>query len=184
MSDVVVPARALTAPSLARRLASFLYEGVLLFGICFAVALVYGVATQQRNALHGRSGLEVSLFVAIGLYFIVCWARSGQTLPMQTWHLRLVDRHGAAVTIWRALLRYLLAWAWLLPPLAALRWSGAHNKAEVAVTLIAWPLAYASLALVLPQRQFLHDLLAGTRLIDWQRPSKPKAGSAQAESAS
>jgi uncharacterized RDD family membrane protein YckC len=172
----------LVAPSLARRLASFLYEGVLLFGICFAVGLIYGVATQQRNALQGRSGLDASLFVAIGLYFVICWARSGQTLPMQTWHLRLVDRLGQPVPVWRALLRYLLAWIWFLPPLAALRWSEAHGKAAITLALIVWPLAYAALSLALPQRQFLHDLLAGTRLIDWRQRTQPRRGSARAES--
>lgn len=183
-SPTAVASGALIAPSLARRLAAFLYEGVLLFGICFTVGFIYAVATQQRNALQGRSGLNASLFIAIGLYFVVCWARSGQTLPMQTWHLRLVDRQGQAVSAWRALLRYLLAWVWFLPPLAALHWSGARSKAEVAVALIAWPLAYAALALLLPQRQFLHDLVAGTRLIHWQRAPRPAAGPARAESAS
>jgi uncharacterized RDD family membrane protein YckC len=166
------------APGLARRLASFLYEGVLLFGICFAVGMVYGIAEQQRNALQGRTGLIACLFVAIGLYFVVCWARSGQTLPMQTWHLRLVDTHGRLVSAWRALLRYLLCWVWFLPPLALLRWSGTHSKAEIALVMIAWPLGYAALSFALPQRQFLHDLLAGTRLVN-----SPPTAAAKAESA-
>ena len=53
------------APGIGRRLTSFIYEGVLLFGIVVPVALVYGVITNQRHALQGREGLGVVLTLAL-----------------------------------------------------------------------------------------------------------------------
>ena len=69
-----------------------------------AAGLVYGVATQQRHALVGALGLRVFLFLVLGVYFVWFWSRSGQTLAMQTWHIRLVTREGRPVTRLRALL--------------------------------------------------------------------------------
>lgn len=154
-----------TAP-LRRRLASLVYEALLLFGIAFGVAMVYGIAIGQHHALQGRRGLEAAQFFVFGLYFVWCWTRSGQTLPMQTWKLKLVAADGGPVSYGRALLRYLLAWLWCLPGLAAawlLEWQ--HDKLRSFVALALNVAVYAALTRLLPQRQFLHDVLAGTRLV-------------------
>ncbi|HEY8973404.1 MAG TPA: RDD family protein, partial [Burkholderiaceae bacterium] len=87
----------LAAAPLVRRMAAFLYEGVLLFGVTFATGLVFAVALHQNNAMKLRSSLIGVEFVVVGLYFIVLWVRSGQTLPMKTWHLRLLTDDGAPV---------------------------------------------------------------------------------------
>lgn len=162
----------LEAPPLTRRFACFLYEGVLLFGVVFVVALAYGVATQQRNGLQGRSGLLASLFTAIGLYFVWCWTRSGQTLPMQTWHIRLVGAGGEPVATWRATLRYIACWLWFVPGLWASHLAALQSTPAYIGAVMAWIGFYAALSLVLPQRQFLHDLLCGTRLVTFRRPSR------------
>ena len=95
----------LTTPSLRRRLAAFVYEGVLLFGVVMVPGLIYAVLTRQTHALTGTRGLQWSVFLVVGAYFIFCWSRSGQTLAMQTWRVRLVDQAGGRVSAWRATLR-------------------------------------------------------------------------------
>jgi uncharacterized RDD family membrane protein YckC len=90
------PAAGPTSPGLRRRLAALLYEGVLLFGVVWAVGIVYGVATNQRHALHGALGLKITLFAVLGLYFVYFWSRHGQTLAMRTWRLRVVGPSSAA----------------------------------------------------------------------------------------
>ncbi|MBC7939239.1 MAG: RDD family protein, partial [Chitinophagaceae bacterium] len=77
------------APGLMRRLACFVYEGVLLFGVVMLAGLLYGVLTDQRHALVGSTGLQVFVFLVLGLYFVWFWSRHGQTLAMRTWHLRV-----------------------------------------------------------------------------------------------
>jgi len=154
------------APRLRRRLASLMYEALLLFGLAFGVAFGYALATRQQHALQGRTGLLVAMAIGAGLYFVWCWTRSGQTLPMQTWQLRLVSAGGGRVSVPRAVWRYLLCWLWFLPALglsALLGWQG--QTARVGLMVLAGVGLYGALAWVLPGRQFLHDLLAGTRLV-------------------
>ena len=69
-------------------------------------------------------------------YFLWCWLRGGQTLAMKAWRIRLVG-----VTPRKALLRFLLGLV-LVPTGIAVLW-----------------------ALLDRERQFLHDRLAGTRLV-------------------
>lgn len=163
---------AATVPGIRRRLACFLYEGVLLFGVWMAVGLVYGVLTRQTHALSGRHGLQAVVFVALGVYFVYFWTRSGQTLAMQTWRIRLVTRSGARVSAARAACRYLLAWLWFLPALAGWWLSGLKVGGATFFALTIGVLTYAALARLHPDRQFWHDAVCGTRLVTWQ-PAKP-----------
>ncbi|MDO7594414.1 MAG: RDD family protein, partial [Burkholderiaceae bacterium] len=41
-------------PSLRRRMAAWLYEGMLLFGVLFAMAYVFSVLANTRHALEHR----------------------------------------------------------------------------------------------------------------------------------
>lgn len=149
-----------------RRLASFLYEGVLLFGLVMGIGLVYALLTNQRHALAGALGLKITLFCALGLYFVFFWSRHGQTLAMRTWRLQVVGPDNRYPRPWRATLRYLLAWLWFVPALAILAGSGLQGGGPFTVVLITGVLAYAALARLRGDRQFLHDVICGTRLID------------------
>ncbi len=163
------------APSLPRRLACFMYEGVLLFGVLMISAYLYSSLTQQRHALHGKSGLQAFLFVVLGIYFVWFWSRGGQTVAMKAWHIRLVDTQGTAVTQLRAMARYLLAWAWFVPGLVALYLSGgAASAGAMFGVLTLGVLGFAALAYLRPDRQFWHDVACGTRLVHWQPAPRPK----------
>ena len=123
-------------PSLPRRLASLLYEALLVFGVAFFAAWIFFFASGGRDATTGvmRAELQVFILVVLAGYFLWCWLRGGQTLAMRAWKIRVVD-----ITPGKAIARFLIAAALL--PLS-----------------ILW-------ALVDRDRQFLHDRLAGTRLV-------------------
>lgn len=165
------------APGLMRRLACFVYEGVLLFGVVMVTGLVYGLATNQRHALNGANGLKATLFVVLGLYFVYFWSRQGQTLAMKTWNLRLTDAKGRAPSAARALLRYLLAWLWFLPALALVSLSGLKSGGATAAIVTTGVLAYAGLALLRADRQFFHDVVCGTRVLDTRGANSPTPAS-------
>lgn len=164
------PNERLVAPSLKRRLACFLYEGVLLFGVVMAAGFVYGTLTNQRHALQGTHGLQFVLFLILGLYFVGFWSRTGQTLAMQTWQIRLVGPDGQRVSRGRATLRYLLSWLWFLPALALVALSGLKGSGPVFITMTAGVLAYAGLTWLRRDRQYWHDAICGTRLVMSPRP--------------
>jgi uncharacterized RDD family membrane protein YckC len=168
----------LPTPSLRRRLAAFLYEGVLVFGIVVGAGLVYGPLMNQRHALAAQPGLRALIFVLLGAYFVWCWSRGGQTLAMKTWHVRLVGRHGERVSPARALARYLLSWVWFLPALAAVRAAELHSAGQTLAVVVAGVVAYAALSRLHPDRQFWHDAACGTRLVSWGVEPRVRAESA------
>lgn len=161
-----------TTPALARRLACLVYEGVLLFGVVMAAGLVYALATGQRHALVGLRGLQVFLFLVLGAYFVWFWSHRGQTLAMQTWHIRLLTRDGQPLSAPRAGCRFLLSWLWFLPALVAIQLSGLKEPGFAFSALTAGVLVYAGLSRLHPQRQYLHDALCGTCLVDWPPPPR------------
>jgi uncharacterized RDD family membrane protein YckC len=126
---------------LAIRLLSLAYEGVLLFGIVFVAAYLFlGLARDAQSGLP-RLVFQVYVLAVCGTYFVFCWARSGQTLPMKTWHIRLVTEQGKPLTVDRAFRRYLLAVPGVVSGIGVL-----------------W-------AFIDRDRQFLHDRLAKTRIV-------------------
>jgi len=124
-------------PGLARRLASLLYEAVLVCAVAFFAGFAFlfasGGAPLEGWVLRAHQSLVVAVLAA---YFLWCWLRGGQTLAMKAWKLRL-----AGVTPGRALARFLLALV-LVPTGIGILW-----------------------ALVDREHQFLHDRIAGTRLV-------------------
>ena len=165
-------------PSLPRRMACFVYEATLLFGLGLVpgvIGAVFVAQTGQRHPLQGETALRLFALLFYGVYFVWFWAARGQTLAMQTWRIRLVTEGGGAISQARALGRYAACCAaWFLP--AALAASALHlgpwpSLAATAVGIVV----YAALALAEPTRQFWHDRLCGTRLVDVRgEPRLPK----------
>ncbi|GAA4328041.1 RDD family protein [Pigmentiphaga soli] len=118
-----------------------MYESILLFGVVFVADYLFDTLTQSRNALMLRHERQAWLFLVIGAYFVSCWRISGQTLPMKTWNIRLVDAGGGRVPLWKAVARYVLAWPITLSGLGFI-WSAFDREA-----------------------QFPQDRLLGTRLV-------------------
>lgn len=140
------------------------YESVLLFGVVFIAGYLFSTLTQQRNGLTHHNVLMAWIGVVLATYFVYFWTHGGQTLPMKTWRLKVVQGSGEPISIRRALLRFCLAWLWVLPPLALHPLFGLSIPATLWV-LLAWAILWAATVFLDPSRQFLHDRIAGTRVI-------------------
>jgi uncharacterized RDD family membrane protein YckC len=151
-------------PSLTRRMACWLYESMLLFGVVFIAGYLFGTLSQTKNAMDNRHELQAFVFVIFGIYFGWLWSK-GQTLAMKTWRIRVVDHQGKNLTQARAVLRYICSWLWVLPPLLA-SWRFGLTGAESMVIVLGWIAIWAILSRFHPQQQFWHDALARTRLIN------------------
>ena len=157
---------------LALRLAATVYEAVLLFGVVFIVSYALLALFQWKYPLPPgpRSVLQALLFLAIGGYFVWCWSRSGQTLALKTWDLRVVGDDGRPPTVPRSIARYVLAWHLWLP---GLLWVALFHT-HVVADLGAFALGYA--ALLLPavgdaDRRLLHDRWTRTRIVRLGAPA-------------
>lgn len=144
-------------------MACWVYEGMLLFGVVFISGYLFGTLSQTRNAMDNRHGLQAFLFLIFGIYFVWFWSK-GQTLAMKTWHIRVVDTAGNAISQQRALGRYALAWIWILPPLA-LVWPLGLSGGETGLIFFVWVAIWAFLSRFNTEQQFWHDTWAGTRLV-------------------
>ena len=96
-------------PAWLRLAACLLYDGLVVLALSFALAL--GFILLFGDASHGlkRYALQLFLWLGIGLYFVWCWRKSGQTLAMQTWQLKLSRGHTNLLNWPQALIRYALA---------------------------------------------------------------------------
>jgi uncharacterized RDD family membrane protein YckC len=163
----------LATPTLTRRLVVMVYESLLLFGVLFAAVLVFELATRDVQWPLLPLARQIWVFIVLGAYFVHCWRKTGQTLAMKTWRIRLVSTEGGPVRTNRAMLRYLLSWMWFLPALVAAhlweisRWP---SLGLIAAGFTLW----ACTVFLDKHRQFLHDRLAGTRLV-FEGPVSPAA---------
>ncbi len=157
------PVMNLLAPGLWRRMACWMYEGMLLFGVVFITGYLFSTLSQTRHALDNRHVQQAFLFLVLGIYFTWFWSK-GQTLAMKTWNIRVVDAQGLPLSQSRALARYVLSWLWFLPPLLLTGLLGITGL-EAVVLVLGWVLVWALLSRFHALGQFVHDALAGTRLV-------------------
>lgn len=127
---------------LARRVLALAYEALLLAALLLAASFPYVALMHGADSAWARAPFQLYLVTLCAVYFVWQWRRGGQTLAMKTWRLRLLTREGTALGWSQALKRFLFA----LPGTLAL---GAG---------FLW-------ALVDREGLFLHDRLAGTRII-------------------
>ena len=130
-------------PGLRRRVASMAYESLLLLGVLSVTFMLPHLALGMGFGIVLPGWVSIShVFLVLGAYFLWYWHHGGQTLAMQTWKIRLSTPSGAQPSLARLALRYVLAWPSLIYLGAGVFW-----------------------ALFDHDRQFLHDRLAGTRLV-------------------
>jgi uncharacterized RDD family membrane protein YckC len=161
----------LPTASLARRIGALLYEVLLLVAMAIIAGFVLlplvspGVTTAHRLVVPPLFARVMTFGVLAGgaaAYYAWCWSDGRRTLPQKTWRLRLVDHAGGPVAWRQALLRYVAGWigpALALTGYAALH-AGGHARNALAFLLVnyCW-------ALLDRDRQFLHDRIAGTRVV-------------------
>ena len=126
-----------------RRLICLIYGALLIVAVVIAAAIPVVMLTAGLSAVVARTALQAFLIVICGVYFVWQWTRTGQTLAMKTWRLKLVTQSGEPLTPARAAARYLLALAGIFAGGAGFLW-----------------------ALVDRERKFLHDRIAGTTIVN------------------
>jgi uncharacterized RDD family membrane protein YckC len=165
-------------PTLKRRFTCLVYEAflvtaVVMFGM-FVFLYIVGLFDSNQDSpliIHGR---QLVLFLGAGAYFVHSWTGSGHTLAMKTWRIKLVKVGFKTVPLKAAILRYIFAWGWVFPALLIgflFKLSVKQEAAAFAIGIVAWGLT----AFLDKDRQFLHDKLAGTRLISLPKRDKSRA---------
>lgn len=125
-----------------KRLMACVYEFLILVAIWMLFTWLY--VSLFGDATHGakRLWLQFLLWLITGVYFVMCWVKTGQTLAMQAWKMKIVSQDGDLLSLRQALFRYVLA--------------------SVLTLMFGLSLLYM---LVNRQRLFLHDQLLGSRYV-------------------
>lgn len=162
--------------SLRRRLAALIYELLLVGAVTAIAAMIAGIAAIFLNPLSMHlSGLVTCLLVLAfwWYYFRTNWLKKGQTLAMQTWKIGLADQNGTQPPLPRLRLRFIWACVFVVfVPLLA--YAGLRHWLDVPPAgafgaALLWLILPWGFALLNPDRQFLYDYLAGTRLVDLKK---------------
>ncbi len=128
--------------TLARRALALIYEALLLTAVVLIGSLPFVMFVNAADHGIARLLFQLYLVALTGLYFAWQWRRSGQTLAMKTWRMRIVTRAGSPLTWGHALKRFAFALPGTLLLGAGFLW-----------------------ALVDREGLFLHDRLAGTMIV-------------------
>lgn len=129
-------------PGLGRLFGSLLYESLVVFSLLL-VAFWIPQALLLAIGLHIPGNFLIAHIILLLLFYCLWfWLNGGRTLAMKTWRLQLVSSEGPRLRPAQALLRYVAAWASLLLFGIGFLW-----------------------AIFDPERRFLHDRVAGTRIV-------------------
>lgn len=105
------------------RLMAMLYDGMLILALLFFITMILvvigtkwllpvGTTAQQAQLLpawYQNLVLTPSFILTLIGFYGVFWRKSGQTLGMQTWRLKTMNRDGSLLTWWQAIKRILSA---------------------------------------------------------------------------
>lgn len=92
-----------------KRLMACVYELLILLAIWMLLTWVF--VSAFGDATHGLKHLLLQglLWLVTGLYFVLCWIKTGQTLAMQAWKMKVVGQDGRLLNVQQACVRYLVA---------------------------------------------------------------------------
>ncbi len=133
-------------PGLLRRLIAMLYDTLLVLPLIMttvAAAMAIHAALNHADAEPlPPLVVQILALATCFLFFALFWLKSGQTLGMQAWRVKLVSMTGQPISVWQALRRCLGA----------------------ALSALCLGLGYLW-CLVDRNRRYWHDYLSGTELV-------------------
>ena len=140
--------------SVVKRLAAMFYDSMLLIGVLAGAAMIPSVILSPEQDAHATGevihelnpmldgiGFQLYLFAVICIFFTAFWSKSGQTLGMQAWKIKLINPDGTNPSIKQCIIRVAVAtvslscaglgywWQWI--DKEGLNWQDRASKTRV-----------------------------------------------------
>ena len=115
----------ITKATFIKRLMAMLYDTLICAALMLVTTGIYTAITYEFTGAESTSGdplLSSILFITLYLFFAYFWTRSGQTLGMQVWHLRIQNEDSTSISWLQALLRFIMAIISFIPAGAGYIW--------------------------------------------------------------
>ena len=138
---------------LLRRLAAAVYDALLVIALLMVITGIYmSISASVLGTEHYRASSETgenigdpilscTLFMTLYLFFGYFWTRTGQTLGMQAWHIRIQNNDDTPIRWGQALLRLMgavislmafgIGYVWILVDKKERSWQCILSKTEV-----------------------------------------------------
>jgi uncharacterized RDD family membrane protein YckC len=97
------------SPTLFRCFAAMVYDSFILFSILLLATAFALLLNQGQSFLPHQYAFLLYLFFVCGLYLSYCWYKSGQTLGMLVWRIKIIENEGHNLSYSKAWLRYVFA---------------------------------------------------------------------------
>ena len=97
-----------TPAGLPVRLLAMFYDALLLLSALLIATAVALMVTRGSLSAHNPF-FRTALILICFSFYAWFWLHGGQTLGMRAWRLRVQQRDGSPITVWQALLRFLVA---------------------------------------------------------------------------
>jgi len=135
MSDLKKP------PGIIKRLAVIIYDLLLLIAVLFLATLI--LLPFQESHLFQPNSWQYSVYLLLVsfLFYGWFWTKSGQTLGLLAWKLRVADNNGQNISWQQALIRFataILSWGifglgilWVLFNKDRLTWYDIASKSRL-----------------------------------------------------
>ena len=99
-----------------RRLCAITYDSVLLFCVVFVLWIPMALLPHDQWPIYFSRSIRLAYLLLICfMYFAWPWIRSGQTLGMRSWNIKVIDTSSGNLITWRqARLRFifcLISWS-------------------------------------------------------------------------
>ena len=98
--------------SLTRQLAAMVYDSLLIFAVLFLASAIV-VLFNQGEAIESNIWFSLYLLLTVFTFYAWFWKKSGQTLGMRVWKIRIVTESGSNPgwsTCYIRLIYALLSW--------------------------------------------------------------------------
>ena len=105
--------------TLLRRFLAMFYDGILCIALTMTITMIYMsishavIGAEQYKALNESGAtsndpiLTAVLLSSLFIFFAYFWTRTGQTLGMQVWHIRIQTPENSPISWKQALIRFI-----------------------------------------------------------------------------
>jgi len=156
-----------TSPTLKRKAICLVYESLILIAVLFVASLIFHLVVRDTQTDYFKPLFQAYLFVVMGYYYTWYWTHGGQTLAMQTWKMRIVTADGGNLTKKIAILRYICTLIGIISFAIidyAVPFEFINKLHLILISFIFFGFGFLW-AIFDRDHQFLHDRLAGTRIV-------------------
>jgi uncharacterized RDD family membrane protein YckC len=106
-----------------KRLMAVVYDGLISVAVLLVTTWAYTLVAgyligwekyeqmAEEGSIKADPILTFVLFLVLYLFFGYFWTRTGQTLGMQVWRIRVENSNGVSISWVQALLRFMMGWA-------------------------------------------------------------------------